>query len=259
MNAGYTIAITGKGGVGKTTIASSLVAGLIRRGCGPVLAVDADPIACINELLGVAIRKTVGQIREEGREAVAYRTDGISKRELVELKISESLVEALDFDLIAMGRPEGPGCYCYANHLLCDVMKELSKNYPFVVIDNEAGLENLSRRLCKRIDLLIIAGDPSKQGMQTVRRLYNLAKEMDIEYAQLAVVINLIRNRIPTEEMAGLMKETGADFLLALPFDKEMAILGDTGASIHTLPFSNPVLSEIYGFISHLKCDASGK
>lgn len=208
----------------------------------------------LDQFLGVEVKRTVGQIREESREAAAYRTDGISKREIVALKIAESLVETDAFDLIAMGRPEGPGCYCYANLLFSDVIKELSENYPFIVIDNEAGLENLSRRLYRRINLLIVAGDPSKQGLQTIKRLYHLAEEMGIEYDQLAVVLNLIRNRVPVDEAAELMKETGADFLITLPFDTEMAALGERGVGIQILPASNAVLSEISGFISHLIC-----
>jgi CO dehydrogenase maturation factor len=246
----YTIAITGKGGTGKTTIAASIIKSLINKGYKPVLAVDADPNACLDQVLGVEVKKTVGQIREENRKAGDNQPSGLSKRELVELRIAQSLVEADNFDLIAMGRPEGPGCYCYANNLFSDCIKELSSHYPFIVIDNEAGLENLSRRLYQNINLLIIVGDPSKRGIQTMRRLYELAKEMGIVYEHLAVVINFLRNgTLP--DMA-MIQELRADYLLMLPFDTELAIAAEKGQSMQTLSLTNPVLAEIFRFISQL-------
>ena len=160
----YTIAITGKGGTGKTTIAALLVANLVRRGKRPVLAVDADPNSCLDLALGVKAANTVGRLREDARD-LAAANPALSKRELLEMKISESLVEGDDFDLIAMGRPEGPGCYCYANNVLRDVLAEISGSYPYVVLDNEAGLENLSRRIVTRVDLLLVVGDTSRTGL----------------------------------------------------------------------------------------------
>jgi CO dehydrogenase maturation factor len=248
----YAIAITGKGGTGKTTIAAALVSCLIREGRVPVLAVDADPNSCLDQTLGVRAEKTVGQIREESRDAGAGQSSGISKRELVEMRIAESLVEAEGFDLIAMGRPEGPGCYCYANNLFSDVIRELSGNYPYIVIDNEAGLENLSRRLYRTINLLVIAGDPSKRGIETIKRLYILAQEMGIEYDKIAVVINLVRNGAATDEAAALAREIRADYFLTLPYDTELAIAAEQGISMQSLPRGNPVLAQVVGFLSRL-------
>lgn len=248
----YTIAITGKGGTGKTTIAGAFVSSLISRGCTPVLAVDADPNSCLDAVLGVKAMKTVGQIREESRDAGAGQPEGMSKRELIEMRISESLVEASDFDLIAMGRPEGPGCYCYANNLFGDCIGELSKSYPFIVIDNEAGLENLSRRLYRAVDLLVIAGDPSKRGVETIRRLHALAREMGVGYGKLAVVINLVRESTDTSTLPALAEELGADFLVALPFDPEVAAAGEEGRRMQDVPRSNPVIKGIDGLITQL-------
>jgi CO dehydrogenase maturation factor len=246
----YTIAITGKGGTGKTTIAASIITCLINRGYKPVLAVDADPNACLDEVLGVEVKKTVGQIREESRKAGENQPSGVSKRELVELRIAESLVEAHNFDLIAMGRPEGPGCYCYANNLFSDCINELSGHYPFIVIDNEAGLENLSRRLYQNINLLIIVGDPSKRGMQTIRRLHDLAGEMGIVYERLAVVINLVRNG--TWPDMAMIQELRPDYKLMLPFDSDLAMAAEKGRSIQDLSPANPVLAEIEKLITQL-------
>lgn len=248
----YTIAITGKGGTGKTTIAAAIVTCLIDRGCTPVLAVDADPNSCLDGVLGVRALKTVGQIREESRDAGAGQPEGVSKRELIELRIAESLVEAEDFDLIAMGRPEGPGCYCYANNLFGDCIGELSKSYPCIVIDNEAGLENLSRRLYRQVDLLLIAGDPSKRGIETIRRLHGLAAEMGVEYAKLALVVNLVRDGSNTQDLSALGRELGADSVLILPFDPEIARAGEEGLRMQDVPRTNPVLAGIDGLISGL-------
>lgn len=248
----YTIAITGKGGTGKTTIAAAIVTCLIDRGCTPVLAVDADPNSCLDGVLGVKALKTVGQIREESRDAGAGQPEGVSKRELIELRIAESLVEAEDFDLIAMGRPEGPGCYCYANNLFGDCIGELSKGYPCIVIDNEAGLENLSRRLYRQVDLLLIAGDPSKRGIETIRRLHGLAAEMGVRYARLALVVNLVRDGSNTQDLSALGRELGADSVLILPFDPEIARAGEEGLRMQDVPRTNPVLAGIDGLISGL-------
>jgi CO dehydrogenase maturation factor len=248
----FTIAITGKGGTGKTTIAAALVTCLMDRGCSPVLAVDADPNSCLDGVLGVKALKTVGQIREESRDAGAGQPEGMSKRELVEMRISESLVEASDFDLIAMGRPEGPGCYCYANNLFGDCINELSKGYPFIVIDNEAGLENLSRRLYRKVDLLVIVGDPSKRGIETLRRLHALAHEMGVEYGRLAVVINLVREGTVTGGLSSLSDELSADSLIMLPFDPELAGAGEEGMRMQDVPRTNPVLAGINGLITQL-------
>jgi CO dehydrogenase maturation factor len=244
------MAITGKGGTGKTTIAAAIIRSLISKGYKPVLAVDADPNSCLDEVLGVEVKKTVGQIREESRKAGDNQPSGVSKRELVELRIAESLVEAENFDLISMGRPEGPGCYCYANNLFGDCIKELSSHYPFIVIDNEAGLENLSRRLYQEINLLIIVGDPSKRGIQTIRRLHDLAREMGIVYERLAVVVNLVRNGSQSD--LTMLQGLKPDYHLMLPFDSELAIAADKGQSIQELSLTNPVLAEISDFISQL-------
>jgi CO dehydrogenase maturation factor len=166
------------------------------------------------------------------------------------MRIAESLVEAENFDLIAMGRPEGPGCYCYANNLFSDCIKELSGHYPYIVIDNEAGLENLSRRLYQEINLLVIVGDPSKRGIQTMRRLFDLAHEMGIVYEHLAVVVNLVRDgSLPDMTM---LQGLHPDYQLMLPFDTELAVAAEKGQGMQTLSPANPVLAEIAGFITQL-------
>lgn len=245
----YQIAITGKGGVGKTTLAGLIITRLIARGAAPVLAVDADPNTCLDEVLGVKADVTIGRVREEAREIAGKgMASGISKQQLLELKISESLVEADDFDLIAMGRSEGAGCYCYANNVLKQALGEISSNYPYVVLDNEAGLENLSRRIYQEVDLLILVADPSKRGLDTVRRLHQLTSEMSVKYSKLAVVINRVRREL-SEEARQLKSEIGADFLVPIPDDDELFDFAEEGRSLVELPAENPVTAIVDQFL----------
>lgn len=242
----YTIAITGKGGVGKTTVAALLVSRLIARGCSPVLAVDADPNSCLDATLGVKVDKTIGGVREEAREIAGKGlAAGVSKQELLELKISESLVEADCFDLIAMGRPEGPGCYCYANNVLKQAIQTIAENYRYVVIDNEAGLENLSRRIVQKVDLMVIVADPSKRGMETLRRLYALANEMGVKYGKLAMVVNRLRRDEVPAGAKELQREIQADYLVGLPDNVELSACDEEGSSLGGLSPENEVVKRI--------------
>ncbi|HLP61614.1 MAG TPA: AAA family ATPase [Candidatus Deferrimicrobium sp.] len=247
----YLIAVTGKGGVGKTTIAALLISRLISRDHKPVLAVDADPNTCLDAALGVAAQKTVGGVREEAREIASKgMAAGISKQELLELKIAECLVEAKDFDLIAMGRPEGPGCYCYANNVLKSVLAEISSSYPYVVLDNEAGLENLSRRIVQEVDLLIMVADPSQMGLETLKRLHGLAREMEMKYKQLAIIVNRLRgNQLPAY-VNDIQVATGADFVVGLPDDVELAELAESGKNIGMISPDNIVIKQINEFLT---------
>jgi len=240
------IAITGKGGVGKTTTAALIISRLIHRGRKPVLAVDADPNICLDAVLGVSVEKTVGGIREEAREIAGKgMAAGISKQELLEMKIAECLVEAEDYDLIAMGRPEGPGCYCYANSVLKSVLQEISSSYPYVVLDNEAGLENLSRRIVREVDVLIMVADPSRRGLETLKRLHELARDMEMKYHRLVLIINrLRRNRLP-EQMEEIKNVTGADIVVGLPENDQLAEYAESGESILSLTDSNEVIKRL--------------
>ena len=242
----YTIAITGKGGVGKTTVAALVVRRLIASGRRPVLAVDADPNTCLDVALGVKVESTVGGVREEARVlATEGKTTGVAKQELLRVKIAQSLVESSDFDLIAMGRPEGPGCYCYANNALRAALKEIADDYPYVVLDNEAGLENLSRRIVRKLDLMIMVADPSRQGLETVRRLAALAREMRIQVKRLALVINRSRRETLPPLAAALQVETGAALVTSLPDDEDLRSFSENGGCLQALPQSNPVVAGI--------------
>lgn len=242
----YFIAITGKGGVGKTTLAGLLVSRLIARGSQPVLAVDADPNSCLDGALGVTVVKSIGRLREEAREeSKKGLAAGVSKQEMIELKIAESLVEAKDFDLIAMGRPEGPGCYCYANNVLKEAIGKIAAAYPYIVLDNEAGLENLSRRIVQKVDLLVMVADASKKGLETLVRLQSLAQEMEVRYSRLALVINRLRRTEMLPELQALQAKLGADFLVCIPDNEELAFQAEAGHPLSGLAAANPVVAKV--------------
>jgi len=211
----YTIALAGKGGTGKTTIGGLLVRFLKEHGMTPILAVDADANANLNEVLGLAVRDTLGEAREMMKTDVP---SGMTKDLFMEMKVQQALVEAEGFDLVVMGRPEGPGCYCAANSLLSKFIERLVRNYEYLVIDNEAGMEHLSRLTTRDIDLLLVVSDPSRRGIQAARRIYDLVDELGIRSARKFLLINQYREGLPaliTEEMGSF----GQDSVATIPED----------------------------------------
>ena len=240
------IAIAGKGGVGKTTVAALLVMRLLQRGCRPVLAVDADPNTCLDAALGINVVKTVGGVREDARKFAQEQTvRGIDKKRFLELRIAESLVESDDFDLLAMGRSEGPGCYCYANNVLKAVLKAMVSRYPYVVLDNEAGLENLSRRIVNKVSLLVIVTDPSIRGFETVRRLRALAGEMEIAYDRLAIVVNRLRRDELPAGAEELRIATGADIIVGIPEDEDILAISEKNGNLRNLSADNRLFTAL--------------
>jgi CO dehydrogenase maturation factor len=187
----FTIALSGKGGTGKTTISSLLVRSFIAMGETPVLAVDADPNANLHEALGVSVRETLGSMREE-----AFSRNippGMNRHDYVRYRFRQALVESEGFDLIAMGRPEGSGCYCFANDLLSECMGDLGRDYHFIVIDSEAGMEHIARGTIGKPDLLLIVSDPGARGLRTIARIREIATQLGLENEKIQVVFNRFR------------------------------------------------------------------
>jgi len=216
-----TIAISGKGGTGKSTIAALIVYWLGENMSKSILAVDADSNVNLNDLLGVELRETIGAIREEMKSRVSGLPGGMTKQQFLEYKIHSSLVETPNFDLVAMGRPEGPGCYCYANNLLRDILKTLGENYEFVVIDNEAGMEHLSRRTTQNIDYLLIVSDPSPRGIQAAGRISRLLKELEARVGEKYLILNRLHDPIP-KAVEETIKDEGLKLLCSIPEDQKI-------------------------------------
>ena len=187
----FTIALSGKGGTGKTTISSLLIRSFIDLGETPVLAVDADPNANLHEALGVSVRETLGSMREEAFTRTI--PPGMNRHDYVRYRFRQALVESEGFDLITMGRPEGSGCYCFANDLLSECMGELGREYPFIVMDTEAGMEHIARGTIGKPDLLLIVSDPGARGLRTIARIRDIATQLGLENEKIRVVFNRFR------------------------------------------------------------------
>ena len=181
------IGFAGKGGTGKTTMAGLLVKYLVEKGKTHVLAVDADANANLNEVLGLEVRETLGDAREEMKKGVST---GITKDIFMEMKLQQAIVESPGFDLVVMGRPEGPGCYCAANTLLTTYLERLIDNYRYVVIDNEAGMEHISRLTTNNIDFLFAVSDPTRRGIQAAARIIELADELGLNIDRKLLIVN---------------------------------------------------------------------
>ncbi|MFW5838259.1 MAG: AAA family ATPase [Desulfovibrionaceae bacterium] len=236
------LAVAGKGGVGKTTLSGLLVLRLAARGLAPILAVDADPNSCLDEALGLTVQATVGSLREDLDEA---RRMSMDKQRYLEMKIAEALTEGEDFDLVAMGRPEGPGCYCYANNVLKDVLARMAASYPWLVVDNEAGLENLSRRLIASSEALILVGDGSRRGLATMERIFELAREMGVAFEKVALVVNRVKPGLSPLGLDELAGKTSADAVIQLPENEQLARLDAEGAGLAGLAPANPLIAGV--------------
>lgn len=231
-----TIAISGKGGSGKTTIAAMIIRSLIdRAGGGSVLAVDADPNACLALTLGVEPEGNIADIREAAR-AKTTNSGGTDRLRSFEYGIQQAITEAAGFDLLTMGRPEGPDCYCAVNNMLRLFLDKLSSQYKFVVIDNEAGMEHLSRRTTNNVDVLCIIAEPNPLGVLTAKRISDLARQLPISVGKIGVIWNR------AESNRGL---EGLDVFGYVPYDKAVFDVSMKSKSVFDLPDDNPAFFSI--------------
>ena len=246
-----TIAISGKGGTGKSTLSALIIRWIKDNKTRSILAVDADSNVNLNDLLGISVDETVGGIREEMRKSVDQIPGGMTKQAFLEYKIHTSLVETPDFDLIAMGRPEGPGCYCYANNLLRDILKTLSDNYQYVIIDNEAGMEHLSRRTTQNIDFLLIISDPSARGIRAAGKINRLLEELNTRVGGRHLLLNRVMDPVP-EALQQIISEEGLSLLATIPEDEQLRKLDQTGKPVWNIPEESPIYFEIDRFMKKL-------
>ncbi|MDW7774862.1 MAG: AAA family ATPase [Methanosarcinales archaeon] len=244
------IAITGKGGTGKTAVTAMFIRSLVKRD-KTILAIDADPDTNLPGALGDEVEETVGDQREfllEERDNLPPDTD---KERLLESKIYSVLAERHGYDLLVMGRPEGVGCYCFANNMLRGIMDRVVKNYDLTIIDTAAGLEHLSRGIIRDVDELVVVTDGSRRGLQTAERIRDLVKELDLKIKKMHVILNKVtpQNRERLNEYA---QELGLEVAGMVPFDDEIARFDLNGKPLIELPSTSPAVIEMENIIMKL-------
>jgi CO dehydrogenase maturation factor len=234
----FTIALAGKGGTGKTTLAGMLVKYMLRHGKTPILAVDADSNANLNEVLGVAVSSTLGNAREDMKKGKV--PDGMTKDIFISMRMEEAVVERDGFDLIVMGQPEGAGCYCAANSLLTNFLERLTDNYPFIVMDNEAGMEHISRLTTKNVDVLLIVSDTSRRGLQAALRIDKLARDLNIGVAKSYLVLNQAK-AAPSQAVLDIIAAAqGPELLGTIPEDATIYEFDLNGRPTIEMPEDSP-------------------
>jgi CO dehydrogenase maturation factor len=236
-----TIAISGKGGTGKSTIAAMMIWWLRENISRSILAVDADCNVNLNELLGIELSITIGAIREEMKAKVNDLPGGMTKQQYLDYKIQSGLVETPDFDLIAMGCSEGPGCYCYANSLLRDILATLALNYDFMIVDNGAGMEHLSRRTTQNIDYLIMVSDPIVRGIKVAGKISRLVKDLETRVKEKYLLLSRVKDTIHPSVM-DCIREEGLQLIGTIPEDPVLLASDHQGNAIW------PVIKDSHAF-----------
>jgi CO dehydrogenase maturation factor len=252
---GFTIAVAGKGGTGKTSLCGLTIRYLKEKKRGAILAVDADANANLNEVLGVKVHATVGKLRETSLETIkstAPRPGGMSMEQLFDYQIQQALVEAAGFDLLVMGRPEGSGCYCAANNIIRKYMDKLADTYPFTVMDNEAGLEHLSRRTTQDTDLLLIISDSSVRGIMTAGRIGELVKELNLNVKRSVLIVNRAQQREPDSALQKVIDQQGVEFAGFVPADELIFEYDLSGKPLIQLPDDSEALTAFYKVLDKL-------
>ena len=239
----HTIAVAGKGGVGKTTTCGMLIDYLTAKGKGPVLVVDADANSNLNEVLGVEVETSLGQIREEMAQAELKGTipTGMTKADYAEFKFNSALIEEDDFDMLVMGRTQGKGCYCYVNGVLKTQVDKYAKNYKYIVMDNEAGLEHVARGTLPHVDTMLLISDCSRRGVQAAGRVAEMVQELELKPGQMGLIVN----RAPDGKLEpGVLEEIekqGLKLFGVLPHDDAIYRADCAGEPSAKLPKENPV------------------
>jgi CO dehydrogenase maturation factor len=240
----YRIAVAGKGGVGKTTVSALLIMALHESTGKVVMAVDADPNSNLGEKLGIRVERTIGELREDLLRNVDSLPPGQSKQEYIEYQMRLATVEGEGFDLLSMGRPEGPGCYCYINNILRTFLDLAMDRYDYVVIDNEAGMEHLSRRTTMNMDVLAIVTDYTRVGMETAGRLLELARGMKVSIGSTALVVNMMPEA-DNPLLEHLIGESRFDEVVRVPRSEEVARRAVEDGSLSDLPISDPAYQAV--------------
>ncbi|WP_373501408.1 AAA family ATPase [Desulfococcus sp.] len=235
----YSIALAGKGGTGKTTVAGLLVKYLVEKHKTPVLAVDADANANLNEVLGLRVRDTVGNAREDMKKGRV--PEGMTKDVFMSMRLEEAIAEEDGYDLLVMGQPEGAGCYCAANSILTGFLEKLSVNYPYVVMDNEAGMEHISRLTTRNVDVLLLVTDASRRGIQAAVRINELAKDLNIVAGKCCLIMNQAKGE-PDPGALEIIRDAGIQLAGVIQEDETVYEYDLKGKPTVTIPEDNPAV-----------------
>ena len=250
----HTIAVAGKGGVGKTTTCGMIIDYLCAKQQGPVLVVDADANSNLNEVLGVEVDTSLGTIREEMAQAELKKTipAGMTKAEYAEFKFNSALIEEDDFDMIVMGRTQGKGCYCYVNGVLKTQVDKYAKNYQYIVMDNEAGLEHVARGTLPKVDTMLLISDCSRRGIQAAARVAQTIEEMELKPGKLGLIVNRAPGGVLDEGVKAEIEKHGLHLLGVLPQDEGVYRCDCDGKPSAKLPANNPVKMALKGIMQEL-------
>lgn len=250
----HTIAVAGKGGVGKTTTCGMMIDYLCKKKQGPVLVVDADANSNLNEVLGVEVETSLGEIREEMAQAEMKGTipAGMTKAEYAEYKFNSALVEEDDFDMLVMGRTQGKGCYCYVNGVLKSQVDKYANNYSYIVMDNEAGLEHVARGTLPHVDTMLLISDCSRRGVQAVARIAEMIDEMELKPGKMGLIINRAPNGVLDDGVKAEIDKHGLELLGVLPQDEEVYRCDCNGEPSSKLDQTNPVKTALKGIMEKL-------
>ena len=252
----HTIAVAGKGGTGKTTTCGMIIDYLCKQGKGPILAVDADANSNLNEVLGVEGGTTLGDIREEVARAEMAEKNPIpptmSKQDYMEMRLTDALVEEDDYDLLVMGRTQGSGCYCFVNGLLTTQLNRLSSNYNYIVVDNEAGMEHISRGTLPHMDTILLVSDCSRRGIQAVGRIAQLVKDLNLKPKNMKLIVN----RAPGGQLnEGILEEIALndlDLVGVIPQDDLIYEYDTAGKPTSQIPDDSPVKKALWEIMGKL-------
>ena len=251
MAAPHTIAVAGKGGVGKTTTCGMIIDYLCAKHAGPVLVVDADANSNLNEVLGVEVETSLGQIREEMAQAELKGTipKGMTKADYAEMKFSSALIEDDDFDMLVMGRTQGKGCYCYVNGVLKTQVDKYARNYSYIVMDNEAGLEHVARGTLPHVDTLLLISDCSRRGIQAVARIAEMVEELDLKPGKMGLIVNRAPGGVLEDGVKSEIEKHGLTLFGVLPHDDEVYRCDCNGEPSARLPETDAMKTALNGIM----------
>lgn len=238
------IAVAGKGGTGKTTFTALLIRYLISRNKGPILAVDADPNANLDEALGLSVEQTISELLANTKNPGAIPF-GMTQETYIEYQLQASLVESQNVDMLVMGGPEGPGCYCFPNNLLRKYMDTLGKNYNYVVMDNEAGLEHISRRVSDDIDHMFVISDTSARSVRSAGRVHQLVQSLKASVRNIYLVLTKSQEAADIDELKAEIEKTGLTVIGVIPFDPEVARFDLIGRALFDLPENSQAVQAV--------------